>query len=25
VFSVTPAQIAAHDKGDPFGHTRYRF
>jgi general stress protein 26 len=25
VFSVTPTQIAAHDKGDPFGHTRHRF
>jgi general stress protein 26 len=25
VFSVTPSQIAAHDKGDPFGHTRHRF
>jgi hypothetical protein len=25
VFSVTPTQIAAHHKGDPFSHTTHRF
>ena len=25
VFSVTPIQIAAHAKGDPFSHTNHRF
>jgi hypothetical protein len=25
VFSVTPTQIAAHAKGDPFSHTNHRF
>jgi nitroimidazol reductase NimA-like FMN-containing flavoprotein (pyridoxamine 5'-phosphate oxidase superfamily) len=25
VFSVTPAKIYAHAKGDPFGHTRHQF
>ncbi|HEX8864736.1 MAG TPA: pyridoxamine 5'-phosphate oxidase family protein, partial [Lentzea sp.] len=25
VFSVTPAKVFAHAKGDPFGATRHRF
>jgi hypothetical protein len=25
VFSVKPAKVFAHEKGDPFGATRYRF
>lgn len=25
VFGVTPTRAYAHAKGDPFGHTRYRF
>jgi hypothetical protein len=25
VFSVTPAKVFAHDKGDPFGMTRHQF
>jgi nitroimidazol reductase NimA-like FMN-containing flavoprotein (pyridoxamine 5'-phosphate oxidase superfamily) len=25
VFSVTPTQVAAHAKGDPFSHTNHRF
>jgi hypothetical protein len=25
VFSVTPAKVFAHSKGDPFGATRHKF